>query len=49
MGGDDIILMAWEAIAECFEEPQKTASIAEHRYIQQLEMLCLDLWIKIAG
>lgn len=45
-----MILLAWEAISDCFTggRNQGMGSIAEHRYMDQLEIQCLDLWLKIS-
>jgi hypothetical protein len=48
MGGDEIIEVAWQGVCDCFYNQHKNASLAEKRYLEQLENLCLTLWVKLA-
>ena len=49
MGGDKVLLDAWDSISDCFSEQKKDQlSVVEQKYYDQLDGLCLDLWISIA-
>jgi hypothetical protein len=49
MGSDGVIQKAWESLSSTLQLGSGTAgSIAEQRYVNQIEYLCLDLWVKVA-
>ena len=49
MGSDGVIQKAWESLSSTLQLGSGTAgSIAEQRYVNQIENLCLDLWVKVA-
>ena len=49
MGGDKIILKAWESLSSSLQLGSGTVgTVAEQRYVHQIEVLSLELWVKVA-
>lgn len=48
LGGPDITWRAWQAVCDSFYEQPVGQSLQEQRYLEQLEGLCLQLWVQLS-